>query len=445
LRLLLLSFLLVGCGSSTELSECVPGASQPCACTDGLAGAQTCDDDGTFGSCVCTRTDGGITFVDAAAPDDAAPPDDAATPQGDAIPFHDVPLIPDAQEDPDAAVPDAASPDAISPDAGAPAVPPLAPLTAFILSVVNNAQPFLNAQMSVHAVDAISGAPLRTFNLGATAIEAICIDRPGARMFLVNVRDGLEVRSTRTGALLASVPMTTPMGCLLSPDGTRLYVGTYSGVSIVDTATLEITDTETLTNGVQAGIMALAPDSPYLAVRGITPARLHILDADTLAPVTSIDEYFEGLAFDDRGHLLALQWQGNLLQLDPATLEELDRVQVPASSGWVSNTTAHMTYNPAVDRAYTMALTDFGASVTAVDGFTVEIIESYPISEVVSAIVRSPAGDAVFAGRRAYSTTAYDYLSRIDAVTGDVDEFFAEIPDPTRAVRDFKVALVSPE
>lgn len=41
--------------------RCVPGASAPCACTDGRAGAQTCGASGTYGACVCSgATDGGV-------------------------------------------------------------------------------------------------------------------------------------------------------------------------------------------------------------------------------------------------------------------------------------------------------------------------------------------------------------------------------------------------
>jgi hypothetical protein len=46
---------------------CVPGASSACTCTNGAAGAQTCQSDGWFGSCRCDEVDGGTG-------EDAGPP-----------------------------------------------------------------------------------------------------------------------------------------------------------------------------------------------------------------------------------------------------------------------------------------------------------------------------------------------------------------------------------
>jgi hypothetical protein len=76
-QLLLALFLVVGCSSSEDatLSQCVPGASQACACTDGKSGAQKCNAAGTFDACVCTGTDASVdTGADLDASTDTAPP-----------------------------------------------------------------------------------------------------------------------------------------------------------------------------------------------------------------------------------------------------------------------------------------------------------------------------------------------------------------------------------
>lgn len=46
----LICVLAAGCWRAPR---CVPGASVPCACTDGQSGAQACAADGTFGACAC--------------------------------------------------------------------------------------------------------------------------------------------------------------------------------------------------------------------------------------------------------------------------------------------------------------------------------------------------------------------------------------------------------
>jgi hypothetical protein len=79
MRRLLLSLLLaVGCSSGDDatLSQCVPGASQACACTDGRTGAQSCNAGGTFDACVCTgsKTDASVDTGDLDASTDTAAP-----------------------------------------------------------------------------------------------------------------------------------------------------------------------------------------------------------------------------------------------------------------------------------------------------------------------------------------------------------------------------------
>lgn len=65
--------LVAACGGDS--SACVEGTAQPCACSGGLTGVQTCSPSGAFEPCVC---DG----VDSGAPDDATVPDDAGMMMG---------------------------------------------------------------------------------------------------------------------------------------------------------------------------------------------------------------------------------------------------------------------------------------------------------------------------------------------------------------------------
>jgi hypothetical protein len=98
LSLFLGSVIFGGCGQTDNRSTplCVPGQTEPCTCTTGAAGAQTCREDGSgFDSCVCDGTPPGDT---------SPPPDttgydieDGATDTNDPKPDVDVPT-PDTDE-----------------------------------------------------------------------------------------------------------------------------------------------------------------------------------------------------------------------------------------------------------------------------------------------------------------------------------------------------------
>ncbi len=71
------------------VSECVPGRTESCACTDGSSGAQQCQPDGTYAACVCT------------APPDAGGPEDAGQLAGardEGYPPGNVPACPDGTD-----------------------------------------------------------------------------------------------------------------------------------------------------------------------------------------------------------------------------------------------------------------------------------------------------------------------------------------------------------
>ena len=64
--LLLIGVILVACAADrrddgTDDEVCEPGETQPCTCTDGSAGAQSCNAEGTgWEECVCTGGDAAL-------------------------------------------------------------------------------------------------------------------------------------------------------------------------------------------------------------------------------------------------------------------------------------------------------------------------------------------------------------------------------------------------
>lgn len=77
-----------GCSGSERAAVCVPGVTQPCFCSDGTIGAQSCADDGhRWNACMCgpvtnppvAESDGG-TSTDGGTRDVVSPPRDASAP-----------------------------------------------------------------------------------------------------------------------------------------------------------------------------------------------------------------------------------------------------------------------------------------------------------------------------------------------------------------------------
>lgn len=65
-----------GCGTTSMVSSCVPGATQACLCVGGAAGVQSCNAAGTYDSCVCTTVDAGTETGTDAGADAASMPAD---------------------------------------------------------------------------------------------------------------------------------------------------------------------------------------------------------------------------------------------------------------------------------------------------------------------------------------------------------------------------------
>lgn len=70
--------------------QCIPGASAPCACAVGPAGAQVCQADGTFGRCQCTAAVPVAPLAAAAVPTPPVAPTPPPTPPAPQV---DVPSV----------------------------------------------------------------------------------------------------------------------------------------------------------------------------------------------------------------------------------------------------------------------------------------------------------------------------------------------------------------
>lgn len=85
-RALALAAILTVSAGCSDAPSCVAGRVETCPCSGGASGIQTCQADGTFGSCVCDGVDGGTTDsgvadagIDAAVTEDAGASDSGAS------------------------------------------------------------------------------------------------------------------------------------------------------------------------------------------------------------------------------------------------------------------------------------------------------------------------------------------------------------------------------
>lgn len=84
-RALALAAVLTLAAGCADAPSCVAGRVETCPCSGGASGIQTCQADGTFGSCVCERVDGGITDAGVDAGSDAMVAEDAGSTDAGAL------------------------------------------------------------------------------------------------------------------------------------------------------------------------------------------------------------------------------------------------------------------------------------------------------------------------------------------------------------------------
>jgi len=117
-----------------------------------------------------------------------------------------------------------------------------------------------------------------------------------AQTFAYVVESGLQdvaVIDTSTNTLVAQIPVPEPFRVVLSPDGSRVYVGSvHRGpfitvfVTVIDTATNSVIANIQTTNGLSG--LAVSPDGATLYATETTPSDVAVIDTATNSITTRI-------------------------------------------------------------------------------------------------------------------------------------------------------------
>ena len=287
---------------------------------------------------------------------------------------------------------------------------------------------------SIEVVDLINMATVRSLSIGARLVSSLEVSPDGQRLYVVDrTQREIAVLSATTGGTVASIPLTYPRDCVLSADGSTLYVTTDSSVVAIDTTSNTVRLTLATGTDTPLGI-ALSPDGSTLgtacASGGPNPAA-YLVEAATLTLkaripiagnvagcVTSPND----VAFTDNGRLLL--WDSNcdsLYQVDVASAAQLtaQTINLGRDTGSFFNFNNMLSYSAASARAYAtkesleLAIMDpTGPSGTLVGGFSgvpfVPVLTPDGLALFIAVLQPSAAGGADTLDR--YDTTSNTFM-----------------------------------
>ncbi len=188
-----------------------------------------------------------------------------------------------------------------------------------------------NAPSTAAVFNTATLAQTRTLATGSGG-DGIAVSPDGKKMFVtVDLKPELQVISTATGAVLATVPVPIsvsgepPLELAMSPDGSRVYVFApqnrpMSTMMAIDTTTYGLTATANLPSLGSLGPLLISPDGTQLYYEvGYANEYIQVVDAKTLALVNQIpvNEYPSDLAVTPSGLILMTDSSNQLLVIDP--------------------------------------------------------------------------------------------------------------------------------
>jgi DNA-binding beta-propeller fold protein YncE len=190
-----------------------------------------------------------------------------------------------------------------------------------------------NAPSTAGVFDASTFTQTRTIITGSGG-DGIVLSPDGKRMFVtVDYASELQVISTATGAILATVPVPLsisgepPLQLAISPDGSRVYVFAPQArpdalLLAIDATTYEVTLTANIANLGSLGPLLISPDGSQLYFEvGYAKQYIQVVDAVTLSMLKQIpvNEYPSDLAVTATGLILMTDTSNQLLVIDPGS------------------------------------------------------------------------------------------------------------------------------
>ena len=306
-------------------------------------------------------------------------------------------------------------------------------------------------------VDLAKKAPVRELSLGPRNVTSLAV-APRGRLYVVDVRNTevavYDTQGDQTGAVrLASAPRD----CVLSHDGTRLYVSTREALVVVDTAEDRVAATQPTGADDLQGI-AVSPDDELVGAAArddAGDASLYLFEAATLKPtrVPITDREQPGslepsdVAFTDTGR--AILWDGasdSFFQVDVTA-----RAQDPAGTarlerdhGTSVNFNNVVAYSPRSKRAYAQKEregTDGSPGVLAVldvAGAKAHTVGGFAAQPFVLAL--APDGRKLYVSSiRRWTGGGGDLLDEYDVETDSFDRRVYTFQRDDMSVRDMTI------
>jgi peptide/nickel transport system substrate-binding protein len=318
---------------------------------------------------------------------------------------------------------------------------------------------FSPPQSAIEVVDLSGGSTMRAFSIGNREVSSLAVSPDGLRLYVTDRTNGaVAVFSGTTGAMIATVAVSEPRDCVLSTDGSTLYVSAGRSVVAVDTATNSIGRKLATGEDTPLGI-GVSPEEDVLAVassRGGSDPALYLIDVATLAlrarvPITNPGEptncatFPTDVAFTDTGRVLL--WDSNcdnLYQVEVATRKQLTSATIrlgrdAASSANFNNV---LSYSPTSARAYAIkeSTRDSNVPVLAVmdpSAGVVSLTDGAAGRPFAAGL--APGGEALLVSViHRFSGGGADTLDCYDAVRGTVERNVYTLSRSNMSVRDMR-------
>ena len=229
----------------------------------------------------------------------------------------------------------------------------------------------------------------------------------------VDKKRELQAIATATGKILAKVQVpigisgTPPLELAISPDGSQVYVFApqdvpYSLLLAVNTATYQVTATQSLPFNNSVGPLLVSPDGTQLYFEvGLVNQYIQVIDAATLSPLTTIPVNVSllNLGVTPSGLILMTDTNNELLVINPKKAAIVNRFSLSSAGQILSGAVVS---SPDSATAY---IGFGGPSILAVSIQTGALVFNAPIPYNPSQFVISPDGSKLYSLDHSNKTT----------------------------------------